>query len=114
MKKVDNIFNKICELNLIEIKYLLDKSKEKFGSFKMLKNVDSVKKKKKFDVELISIGENKIAAIRMIKEVMNLDLMKSKNIVDNLPKILLKETDKKNADIISKKFINIGCNCLIK
>ncbi|MGX7586119.1 ribosomal protein bL12 [Candidatus Vidania fulgoroideorum] len=114
MKKVDKLFEEICNLNLLEANYLMRKISEKFGNFSSSfknENNDSIKK---FNVELLSFGENKISTIRMVKEILNLDLMKSKNIVDKLPKVILNNLDKKKAEEIVKKFSSIGCDVQLK
>ncbi|MGX7582733.1 ribosomal protein L7/L12 [Candidatus Vidania fulgoroideorum] len=114
MKKVDKIFEEICSLNLLELKILIDKANEKFGNLNKIENFKKDKEEKKIILELTSIGDNKISSIRMVKDILKIDLMKAKKIVDNVPQVLLEDIEKKKAEEIIKKFSKIGCICNLK
>lgn len=72
---------------------------------------DSEKEEEKtiFDVKLVSIDANKkIGIIRLIKEQLNVDLMKAKELTDNTPSLLFSKIDKDKAKEIKEKFEAAG------
>ncbi|WP_185872648.1 50S ribosomal protein L7/L12 [Blattabacterium cuenoti] len=63
-----------------------------------------------FDLVLKSLGNSKLSLVKLVKEITGKGLKESKEIVDNIPQIIKKSVDKKEAEIIKKKFEDIGSN----
>jgi large subunit ribosomal protein L7/L12 len=59
-------------------------------------------------VHLVSIGEQKIAVIKAVKEVMALGLKEAKDLVDSAPAVLKEGLKKEDADVIKKKIEEAG------
>jgi large subunit ribosomal protein L7/L12 len=60
------------------------------------------------NVHLISAGEQKIAVIKAVKEVLALGLKEAKDLVDSAPAVLKEGLKKEDADIIKKKIEEAG------
>ena len=56
-----------------------------------------------FNVELKDAGANKIAVIKVIKEVLALGLKEAKDMVDAAPKMIKEGMKKEDADALKKK-----------
>lgn len=108
---VKKIFNDICKLNLLEIFDLLTKLKNKFN-FNNLSNKKA--EQNLFSVVINSLGPSKIMAIKLVKEVIETDLINSKKLIDKLPCIFDKKFKKSEAIEIKERFKKIGCEVEIK
>jgi large subunit ribosomal protein L7/L12 len=60
------------------------------------------------NVHLASAGEQKIAVIKAVKEVLGLGLKEAKDLVDSAPAVLKEGLKKEDADIIKKKIEEAG------
>jgi large subunit ribosomal protein L7/L12 len=70
--------------------------------------------KTEFDVILTSVGANKINVIKVVREVTNLGLKESKDLVDNAPKTVKEGVSKQEAEEIKKKFEAVGATVEVK
>ena len=70
--------------------------------------------KTEFDVILKSAGANKIAVIKVVKEITGLGLKEAKEIVDNAPKPLKEAIAKEAADEIAEKLKAAGAEVEVK
>ena len=70
--------------------------------------------KTEFDVILASVGENKMAVIKVIKDVTGLGLKESKDLVDGAPKAVKEAASKTEADEIKKKLEEAGAKVELK
>ena len=59
-------------------------------------------------VHLASAGEQKIAVIKVVKEVLALGLKEAKDLVDSAPALLKDGLKKEEADVIKKKIEDAG------
>ena len=64
--------------------------------------------KSAFTIELKDAGANKIAIIKIVKEVLALGLKEAKDLVDGAPKVLKEGVKKAEADEIKKKIEDAG------
>jgi len=64
--------------------------------------------KDSFTVELKEGGANKIAVIKVVKEVLGLGLKEAKDLVDGAPKVLKEGLKKPEADDLKKKIEDAG------
>ncbi|HIY09409.1 MAG TPA: 50S ribosomal protein L7/L12 [Firmicutes bacterium] len=74
----------------------------------------AAEEKSEFDVILADVGGNKMAVIKLVKEVTGLGLKESKELVDNAPKPLKEGVSKADAEEIEKKFAEAGAKVELK
>ena len=70
--------------------------------------------KTEFDVILKSAGANKIAVIKVVKEIMGLGLKEAKEVVDGAPKTLKEAVSSEEAESIKAKLAEAGAEVEIK
>ena len=70
--------------------------------------------KTEFDVELASAGENKIAVIKVVKEITGLGLKEAKDLVDGAPKVIKSAVKKEEAEQMKTKLIEAGAAVNLK
>ncbi|HCC23710.1 TPA: 50S ribosomal protein L7/L12 [Candidatus Falkowbacteria bacterium] len=68
----------------------------------------AVEEKSEFDIELASGGANKIAVIKVVKEVTGLGLKEAKDLVDGAPKVIKQAVKKEEAEVIKTKIVEAG------
>ena len=69
---------------------------------------DAEEEKTEFDVVLESFGANKIAVIKVVRELTGLGLKEAKEVVDGCPKALLEGVNKDKADEAKAKLEEAG------
>ena len=74
----------------------------------------AVEEKTEFDVILKSAGANKIAVIKVVKEIMGLGLKEAKEVVDGAPKTLKEAVSSDEAESIKAKLAEAGAEVEIK
>ena len=70
--------------------------------------------KTEFDVVLESFGANKIAVIKVVREITGLGLKEAKEAVDGCPKALLEGVNKDKADEAKAKLEEAGATASVK
>ena len=70
--------------------------------------------KTEFGVELTEIGGNKIAVIKVVKEVTGLGLADAKALVDAAPKMIKEGVKKEDAEVMKKKIEEAGGKVTLK
>ncbi len=68
----------------------------------------AVEEKSEFTVELTSAGGNKIAVIKVVKEITGLGLADAKALVDGAPKVIKEGVKKEDAEAMKKKVEEAG------
>lgn len=74
----------------------------------------AVEEKTSFDVILKSAGVNKLAIVKLVKELTSLGLKESKELVDAAPKPLKEGVDKNEAESLKKQLEEQGAEVEIK
>ena len=74
----------------------------------------AAEEKTEFDVELKSAGSNKIAVIKVVREVTGLGLKEAKAMVDEAPKTLKEAISKDEAEAIKAKLEEAGAEIELK
>lgn len=107
------IIDEIKNMKVMELNELIKAIEEEFGvsAAAMAAPVAAAggaaapaeEEKTEFDVILKSAGANKIAVIKVVKEITGLGLKEAKEIVDNAPKPLKEAIAKEAADEIAEK-----------
>lgn len=67
-----------------------------------------------FAVELTDAGAQKIAVIKVVKEVLNLGLKEAKDLVDAAPSVLKEGLKKEEAEELKKKLEEAGAKATLK
>ncbi len=121
----EDILEKISSMTLIEIIDLVDAIEKKFGinsssvdlNINQNSNNDLSKEKNekdKYNLYLNSIGKNKIAVIKIIRNYLNLGLKDSKDLVESCPVLIKKNILKEDLNIIKKSLEEVGALIEIK
>ena len=74
----------------------------------------AVEEKTEFDVVLKSIGANKIAVIKAVRELTGLGLVEAKNLVESAPATVKEAQPKESADAIVKALVEAGAEAELK
>lgn len=98
-EKILKFVEDIKTLTVLELNELVKAIEEEFGVSAaapvMMTAVapvaDAAEEKTEFDVILTDIGANKMAVIKLVKEITGLGLKEAKELVDNAPKPLKEE-----------------------
>ena len=122
-KKVD-IVAAIEELTVLELAELVKELEEKFGvsaaapammmAAPAAAGVADEEEQSEFDVILKEFGANKIAVIKIVREITGLGLKEAKELVDAAPKAIKEAVSKDEADEIMKKVEEAGAVVEIK
>ena len=120
MSNVETILESIDKLTLIEAAELVKAMEEKFG-VSAAAPVAAVAAApaagaaapaedapSEVTVTLTSAGANKIAVLKIVREVTGLGLKEAKDLVDNAPKAIKENVKKEEADEIKKKIEEAG------
>ncbi|MDD5041251.1 MAG: 50S ribosomal protein L7/L12 [Candidatus Peribacteraceae bacterium] len=75
---------------------------------------EAAEEKSSFDVELTDAGAQKIAVIKVVREITGLGLGEAKAAVDSAPKVLKEGVAKKDADEMKKKLETAGAKVTLK
>jgi len=74
----------------------------------------AAEEKTEFNVVLATVGANKIAVIKVVREITGLGLKEAKDLVDGAPKVVKENADKATSDDIKKKLTEAGATVEIK
>lgn len=126
MAKFDKIIEEIEKLTTLELSELVKALEEKFGvsasapmmaaptaSASAEASADK-EEKTAFDVVLAKAGEQKIAVIKVVREVTNKGLQEAKQLVDSAPQIVKSGVPKAEADELKAKLEAAGAAVEIK
>jgi large subunit ribosomal protein L7/L12 len=126
-EKVLGIISTIKELNVLELSQLVKALETEFGVTAAAPMAMSaapaagaaapaaeVEEKSEFTVILKSFGANKINVIKAIREVTNLGLKESKDMVEGAPKTVKEAVNKQEAASIKEKLEAAGATVEVK
>ena len=116
--KFKALVESIEKLSVLELNELVKLLEKKFGVSAVAVAVAPAaggagaaptgEEKTSFNVELKESGANKIAVIKVVKEVLGLGLKEAKDLVDSAPKMLKEGMKKAEADEFKKKIETAG------
>jgi large subunit ribosomal protein L7/L12 len=120
--KFKDIVSKIEEMSVLELHELVKVLEEKFGVSAAAVAVagpaagagEAQEEKSSFNVELTGAGEQKIAVMKVVKEVLGLGLKEAKDIVDGAPAMLKEGLKKEEAEDLKKKIEEVGGKVTLK
>lgn len=119
--KFKDIVAKIEEMSVIDLHELVKVLEEKFGvsaqaaaSTGPAVATEAAEVKDAFTVELTAAGEQKIAVMKVVKEVLALGLKEAKDLVDGAPSVLKDGMKKAEAEEFKKKIEEAGGKVTLK
>ena len=122
--KVVKLIEDVKALTVLELSELVKALEEEFGvsaaapvavaAAPVAGAAPAAEEKTEFDVVLKSAGGNKIAVIKVVREITGLGLKEAKEVVDNAPKAVKEGVSKDDADAISKKLTEAGAEVELK
>lgn len=121
--KFKDIVSKIEEMSVLDLHELVKVLEEKFGvSAQAVASAgpaaastgEAAEEKSSFTVELTASGEQKIAVMKVVKEVLALGLKEAKDLVDGAPSVLKEGVKKADAEEIKKKIEEAGGKVTLK
>ncbi len=121
-EKVDQVFDLIKEMTVLELRDLNKRVEEEFGVTAAAPVAVAVapaggpataapeeaEEKTEFTVKLKEIGENKINVIKAVREVTTLGLKEAKDLVESAPVAVKEDVGKEDADTAKKKLEDAG------
>jgi large subunit ribosomal protein L7/L12 len=127
-EKVQGIISTIKELNVLELSQLVKALETEFGvtaaapmamaaapaAGATVAPAAEVEEKSEFTVILKSFGANKINVIKAIREVTNLGLKESKDLVEGAPKTVKENVNKQEAATVKEKLEAAGATVEVK
>jgi large subunit ribosomal protein L7/L12 len=126
-EKVQGIIESIKVLNVLELSQLVKALETEFGvtaaapmamaaapAAGAAAPAAEVEEKSEFTVILKTIGANKINVIKAIREVTNLGLKESKDLVEGAPKTVKENVNKQEAASIKEKLEAAGATVEVK
>lgn len=116
MSKFDSFIENLDGATALELNELVKAIEEKFGvsaaavamSGGGAGAAEAIEEKDAFTVVLASAGEQKIAVMKVVKEVLGLGLKEAKDLVDAAPSTLKEGMKKAEADDLKKKIEEAG------
>jgi len=120
--KVVKLVDQVKELTVLELSELVKALEEEFGVSAAAPvavaaapvAAAAAEEKSEFDVVLKSAGSNKIAVIKVVREVTGLGLKEAKALVDGAPKNLKEGVSKEDAEALKAKLTEAGAEIEIK
>lgn len=124
--KFQGIVSEIEKMSVLDLSELVKVLEDKFGvsaAAPMMAMaapaaggavVAPVEEQTAFSVELTESGSNKIAVIKVLREVTALGLKEAKDLVDTAPKMVKEAVAKAEAETIKKKLEDAGAKATLK
>ena len=120
----EEIVEALKEMTLLEAKELVDAICETFGVSADAPAAVAVaapaeggaaaEEKTEFDVVLEGFGDNKIAVIKVVREITGLGLKEAKEVVESAPKAVAEGVNKEKAEEIKGKLEEAGAAVTLK
>lgn len=115
----DQIIEAVEKMTVLELNTLVKTIEEKWGVSAAAVAVAgpaaaAAEEQSDFKVELTEAGAQKIAVIKVVKEVMGLGLKEAKDLVDAAPSILKEGVKKEDAEVLKAKLEEAGAKVTLK
>lgn len=114
------LVGEIEQMSVIELNELVKVLEKKFGVSAVAvaaapaAGAAAADEKSEFTIELTAAGENKIAVIKVVKDVAGLGLKEAKDLVDGAPGVVKEHVKKEEAEEIKKKIEDAGGKVTLK
>ena len=121
-EKTDKMLEEIDSLTVVELAELVKGIEEKYGVTAAAVAAPAAggaaeggaAEKSEFDVVLADAGANKIAVIKVVRDVTGLGLKEAKELVDGAPKTVKEGASKEEAEEMKAKFVEAGATVELK
>ena len=121
-EKTDKMLEEIDSLTVVELAELVKGIEEKYGVTAAAVAAPAAggaaeggaAEKSEFDVVLADAGANKIADIKVVRDVTGLGLKEAKELVDGAPKTVKEAVAKDEAEAMKAKFVEAGATVELK
>ena len=115
----EQIIEAVEKMTVLELNTLVKAIEEKWGVSAAAVAVagpaaTAAEEKTEFNVELTAVGEQKIAIIKIVKEVLALGLKEAKDLVESAPAMLKEGMKKEDAETLKKKVEEAGGKVTLK
>lgn len=122
----DDILEAIGNMSVLELSQLIKDMEEKFGVSAAAavavaapaagggEAAAAAEEKTEFDVVLVSAGEKKVEAIKVVRAATGLGLKEAKDVVDGAPKTVKEGAPKADAEALKKQLEEAGAKVEIK
>ncbi|MDD3265624.1 MAG: 50S ribosomal protein L7/L12 [Burkholderiales bacterium] len=115
------IIEAVGQLTVMELSELVKEMEETFGvsaaaavAAAPAGGAAAVEEKTEFDVILTGAGANKVAAIKVVREITGLGLAEAKGLVEAAPKAVKEGISKADAEALVKKITEAGATAEMK
>jgi len=123
--KFKSLVEEIEKMSVLDLAELVKILEEKFGvsaaapammagAMPGAGAAEAVEEKSSFDIELTEAGANKIAVIKVVREITEMGLKEAKDLVDGAPKVIKEGVKKEEAEEIKKKIEEAGGKATLK
>ena len=122
--KFKSLVEEIEKMSVLDLSELVKILEEKFGvsaaAPAMMMGAmpaaaaEAQEEKSSFDIELTDGGANKIAVIKVVREITEMGLKEAKDLVDGAPKVIKEGVKKEEAEEIKKKIEEAGGKVTLK
>ena len=119
-EKTDKMLEEIDSLTVVELSELVKGIEGKYGvtaaavAAPAAGGAAAAEEKSEFDVVLTDAGANKIAVIKVVRDVTGLGLKEAKELVDGAPKTVKEAVAKAEAEEMKAKFVEAGATVELK
>ena len=117
----EQIIEAIKGMSILEVKELVEACEAEFGvsasapaGAAVAVAAEAVEEKSSFDVILKSAGANKLAIVKLVKELTGLGLKEAKDIVDAAPAPVKEGVAKEEAESLKKQLTDAGAEVELK
>ncbi len=112
----DEIIDALKEMTLLEASELVKAIEDTFGvsAAAPAAGEAAAEEKTNFDVVLEGFGDNKIAVIKVVRELTSLGLKEAKEVVESAPKAVLEGAKKEDAEAAKEKLEAAGAAVSLK
>lgn len=127
MSKVNEVLDIVKEMTVLELSELVKAFEEEFGVSAAAPmavaavaapaaggDAAAAEEKTDFDVVMTSFGGNKVAVIKVVREITSLGLKEAKELVEAAPKPIKEGVNKDEAEAIKAKLVEAGAEVEIK
>ena len=119
--KFKKLVEEVEKMTVLELNELVKVLEKKFGVSAQAVAVAgpaaggaAAEEKSEFNVELTSMGEQKIAVIKIVKEVLGLGLSEAKTMVEGAPVLMKADVKKADAEAWKRRIEEVGGKVTLK
>ena len=116
----EQIIEAVKNMTVLELNDLVKAIEEEFGVTAAAPvavvggGAAAAEEKTEFDVILTAAGDQKIKAIKVVREITGLGLKEAKELVDNTPKAIKEGVSKEEAEEVKAKLGEVGAGVEVK